>query len=484
MGHYNKRVYSLFVLSVLLILGLFMLIKIGVAKSDNFVLEAEQHWDTYGVGGTCISGTHNLAVADVDGDGVNEIVTGGFYYNMANGTRANFGAPLRIWSWNGQNITLEKSENWSGSIGCVYAGDADGDGRVEIVTAGMSSLRIWSWDGQNLVLRGNYTGIAASSIFVGDVDKDNVPEILAAGRAYNTSQLNAQLSVWQWDGENLSLKTSADWSALDDIARANSVSAADLDKDGQIEIVTCGYVNSLENCSGQMRVWHLDGANLTLKASTEWRKVDGYALTVAGNVMGNTIAYNVKLGDVDGDGFSEIVTGGFTYNGDKIEGELRIWNWTGEGLNLEKSRDWITSDITELKSISINDVDLDGKREIVTSGVATKYGSWANETNKEKAELRVWSWNGYTLTLKNSTEWIIGDGVCAWNVGTGDVDNDGVVEMVTVGCMYVGTLCDPDLRIWSLPATFEPLTLPYIAVVAAGIAIAAVAGYLLFKKRR
>jgi hypothetical protein len=328
--------------------------------------------------------------------------------------------------------------------------------------------------------------MSVSSIFVGDVDKDNLPEILTVGRASNTSQLNAQLSVSRWDGETLSLKTSADWSALDDIARANSVSAADLDNDGQIEIVTCGYVNSLENCSGQLRVWCFDGVNLSLKASTEWRKVDGYALTVAGNIMGNTMAYNVKLGDVDGDGFPEIVTGGFTYNGDKIEGELRLWNWTNGVLNLEKSQDWTTSDITELKSISINDVDSDGKKEIVTSGVTTKYGSWTNEINKEKAELRVWSWNGYMLTLKHSTEWIVGEGVCAWNEDTGDVDNDGVVEIVTVGCMYVGTLCDPDLRIWSLPAASNFLTsFPYLPIAIAGTAVLiAVAMYLFVRKRR
>ena len=482
--YHNKRTDCLFLSSILLILGLFMLIRIGIAQTDSFVLEAEQHWDTYGVGATCISGTHNLAVADVDGDGIREMITGGFSYYMANGTRANFDAPLRIWSWNGQNITLEKSENWPGNIGVVYAADADGDGTVEILTTSFSSLRIWNWNGQDLVLRRSHSGISASSIFVGDVDKDNVPEILAVGRAFNTSQRNAQLSVWQWDGENLSLITSSDWSAIDDIARANSVSAADLDNDGQIEIVTCGYVNSLENCSGQVRVWSFDGNTLSLKASAEWRKVDGYALTVAGNTMGNTIAYHVEVGDVDGDGFSEIVTGGFTYNGDEVEGELRIWNYS-ENLKLEKSQHWITSDITELKSISINDVDSDGKKEIVTSGVATKYGDWRNETDKEKAELKVWSWNGGTLTLEHNAEWIIGDGVCAWNVGTGDLDNDGVVEITTVGCMYIGTLCDPDLRIWSLAVAFDTSALMlYIVVAIVGIASVVVAGYILLKKRR
>ena len=249
MLHRNKLECCLFVFLVLLIFSVFTITKIGVAQSDSLVIEVEQHWDTYGVGGTCIAGTHNLAVADVDCDGVSEIITGGFSYSMVNGTRASLGAPLRIWSWNGQNLALEKGENWPGNIGCVYAGDADGDGKVEILTAGglssntgsVSSLRMWSWNGQSLVLRGSYPGISVSSIFVDDVDKDNMPEILTVGRAYNASQPSAQLSVWRWDGETLSLKTSAEWSATSDIARANSVYAADLNKDGVIEIVTGGY---------------------------------------------------------------------------------------------------------------------------------------------------------------------------------------------------------------------------------------------------
>ena len=121
--------YFLFTLSVLLILCGFLSIEIIVAQPDSLILEVEQHWDTYGIGGTCISGTHNVAVADVDADASPEIITGGFAYRYAIGTRVSLGAPLRIWSWNGMNLTLEKGENWPGSIGCVSA-----VGEVGVVT--------------------------------------------------------------------------------------------------------------------------------------------------------------------------------------------------------------------------------------------------------------------------------------------------------------------------------------------------------------
>ena len=97
------------------------------AKNGSLVQEAEQHWETYGVGGACNHGSHNLYVADVDEDGVFEIVVGAFMYHVVDGLTAPFEASLEIWSWNGQNVTLEKSHNWAGTIECVYVADADGD---------------------------------------------------------------------------------------------------------------------------------------------------------------------------------------------------------------------------------------------------------------------------------------------------------------------------------------------------------------------
>ena len=160
---------------------------------------------------------------------------------------------------------------------------------------------------------------------------------------------------------------------------------------------------------------------------------------------------NLKVGDVDDDGVPEIVTGGFSYDGEKVNAELTIWSWDSQTLTFETNQTWQSRDITEVKSMSLNDVDGDGSLDIVNSGFIGAYGGWGNETKPpEQAQLRVWSWNGETMTLKIGNDWDIGEGVTAWNVGTGDIDNDGTVEIVTVGCMYISNLCDPDLRIWSI----------------------------------
>jgi len=490
----SMRCHSKCVLFVLLLIVLCLPLNGKAwAESDGLVLEWEQHWETYCVGGTCNFGTHNFFVGDIDDDGVMEMVTGGLMYQASNNTRTELEAPLRIWNWNGENFTLEKSHNWAGVIGSIYAADSDGDGLTEIITGGAiinstgsyASLRIWSYDSEDLVLKGSCEGISVSSIFVSDVDKDGAPEILTAGRFSNDTNYSAQLCVWQWDGNTLALMESVEWCTAND-SSANSVYAYDLNSDGEIEIITGGYDNDLTNSSGQLRIWHWNGEGLSMEVNEEWRMVEGvYGVTISGDPMGNSLVENLKVDDVDDDGTAEIVTGGFAYDGEKVNAQLRIWNWNGYALSLEKSHEWITEDITEVKAISLDDVDGDGSVDIVTSGVTAFYGGFSDaEIPPEAAQLRVWSWDSEVLTLKQQEDWQIGEGVVAWNVGTGDVDDDGTVEIVTVGCMYVSTLCDPDLRIWSIARESASFPYPLLATLGVAVATVLVLIFFLVRKRR
>jgi hypothetical protein len=471
--------------SMLLILALSLMFT-QPAICEGFVenpkvltLEAEQHWDTYVVGGTCCYGTHNLFLADVDSDSTMEIITGGFSYETANHT-GRWEAPFKIWNWDGKNVTLEKSEGWIGSISAVYAADADDDGKAEVFTAGnavnangsgyAASLKVWIWNGEVLVQRASYEGVPASSIYVSDVDGDGISEIITVGRNYNSSQLGSQLCLWHLKDDALTLEVTKELSGTN-IATASSVFACDVDSDSRTEIVIGGYANALNSSKGLLQIWNWDGEDFSQKAVVEWRKVDGYALNSAGGVQGNTVVNNVKVDDVDSDGTPEIVTGGFTYDGEEVNAELRTWSWSQNGVMLEKSRYWTTKNITEIKSVSINDVDGDGRKEIVTSGVSAAYGSFGDTNETQVAQLRVLRCDGKDLEFAQNLDWVSGEGSCAWNVGTGDLDNDGMVEIVTVGCISVENLCDPDMRVWSvapLPMHGE-LLLAVVAVAAAGL---------------
>jgi hypothetical protein len=189
---------------------------------------------------------------------------------------------------------------------------------------------------------------------------------------------------------------------------------------------------------------------------------------------------NVKVGDLDGDGVVEIVSGGFAFDGEKMNAQLGIWCWSGSSLVLEGTQEWFVEDITEVKAIALDDLNGDGRLEIFVSGGTAVYGGFDVDTQPEAAFLTVWRWDGDVLGLICEEDWTVGEGVFAWNVGTGDVDGDGVTEIVTVGCMYVNQLCDPDLRIWSLSASESANPFEYVAFAIAGVAIAVLVVVVLY----
>ncbi len=455
MNNFNNQIFAL----VLLLLFSTLISGITFGQSDDLILEWEQHWDTYGISGTCCHGANNFFVGDIDNDEIEELITGGFSYTRKNGTRVNVEAPLRIWNWNGKNLTCEHSQNWAGSIHSLYASDIDNDSLTEIITGGtivdssgvIPQINILTYDGSATAQKGSYEGISANSIFVAQIIKDENPLIITSGRTVQENRSFAQLCVFQWNENKLVLLDSQQWCASKE-ANAYSVSANDLNNDGEIEIVTGGYDNDLTNSSGQLRIWNWIDNQLVLVENNEWRLVDGvYGKTVSGLPMGNTMINNVKLDDVDSDGILEIVTGGWSYDGEKTNAQLKILNWNGQEMILEESFEWVTNDINEIKAISLSDVDRDGEIEIVTSGITAVYGSFNNpESTPDHAQLRIFSWKDNNLELEQSKDWTIGDGVVVWSLATEDIDNDGTVEIITVGCMGSSGLCDPDLRIWSI----------------------------------
>ena len=471
-------------------------IGLGVnAQTGDFNLEAEQNWDTYGIGGTCVYGTNNIFVGDVDSDDDMEILTGGFAYYAFNDSRIASEAPLKIWNWNGQNVTLKASANWIGNIFCLYAADVDGDKIVEIITAGYyrnetgnytsSCLRIWSLNNQELSLKAQYEGASVRSIFVSDVDKDGISEIVTVGRLRKNSVNSEQLCLWHFKDNALSLAGRLELD-IANVTIANSVYVSDLDNNGNIEIIVGGYSDNLNNSKGQLSVLGWNGQEFSLKANENWQLTpEIYAETIAGAVQGNTIVNNAKAADLDGDGFKEIASGGFAFDGEKVNAQLKIWRWDGHVLTRLESQEWATDYLTEVKSISLDDVDNDGKTEVVTSGVTAAEDSFKNsEAPHDRGQLKVWGFNGTALNLKHSTEWTFDEGACAWNVGNGDVDKDGVLEIITVGCTALGSLCDPDMRIWSIPnVNTPPDYLPY-ALVGGVLVIAAAFTAFIFAWRK
>jgi parallel beta-helix repeat protein len=266
-------------------------------------------------------------------------------------------------------------------------------------------------------------GIEVRSVFASDVDDDGVVEIMTCAQVNQTGELR----IYSYDGLVITLEHVEMWQTDGD-TRGWSVFASDVDGDGVTEILVGAEAKG--QVFGQLRIWNWNGTTLTLEHSEEWQTVSW------------THVYSVFAADIDDDGVTEIITGGDAFNGTYYNNQLRIWNWNGTALTLESSREWSTGGGAGVQSVYALDVDGDSTVEIVTAG-----------QDNSVAQLRIWNWNGTTLTLEHSEEWTLTWIARALSVFASDIDGDGNIEIVTGGeahALFGSTwLGNGQLRVWN-----------------------------------
>lgn len=232
----------------------------------------------------------------------------------------------------------------------------------------------------------------AHSVCLCDVDNDNDIEIITGGWAYQGSDYKGQIGIWTWDGKNelkcenlVNLSTSS-------TSRIYSIYTKDLDGDNKKEIVTGGIVYNPENSvfNALLQIWNRDGK--TLKKEDE--KIWGLNLN---DRKTESRIESIILDDVDSDGKIEIISVGYVDDGTIKNGQLGIWNYSGN-INNEKLINQNTdSKDTYFHCVNVGNIDKDDKKEIVIGGRVKK--------DVEKAQLRVLNWYDNKLTIKGTAEW-------------------------------------------------------------------------------
>jgi hypothetical protein len=419
-GDNLKKKRSVFGASILIVILFLMQTSVAFAA---LTLQGAQTW--YWTDNTHI---RSVAKGDVDGDGQVEIVTGGWYND---GTRTH----AQLCVWNGATLALENIQTWYWTgdtyIRSVAVGDVDGDGQVEIVTGGYhydgtrDRAQLCVWSGSSLALEDvktwywtSYTRIA--SVAVGDVDGDGKTEIVTGGY-YLSSYYRAQLCVW--DGSSLALEDIKTWYWTSH-TYILSVALGDVDGDGNMEIVTGGYHYDGARSRAQLCVW--DGSSLALEDIKTWYWTS------------DTYIFSVAVGDVDSDGNMEIVTGGYYWDGTRQRAQLCVFS--GATLSLENVKSWYWTGSTYINSVALGDVDGDGNMEIVTGG-------YHYDGARNRAQLCVWS--GATLASEDVKTWHWFGRTYIYSVAVGNVDGDGQVEIVTGGTYHDGSRDVAQLCVWA-----------------------------------
>ncbi len=157
----------------------------------------------------------------------------------------------------------------------------------------------------------------------------------------------------------------------------------------------------------------------------------------------NKWGVNVCSGDLDNDGFDEIVTGAGP--GAVFGPHVRGWNWDGAGTPPPISAISYCAYGTPKGGVNVScgDIDGDGYDEIVTG---------AGPGAGEGPHVRGWNCDGGGATAISAVSFLAyGTNKYGVNVSCGDIDGDGIDEMVTGA--GPGAVFGPHVRAWNWDGT-------------------------------
>lgn len=236
------------------------------------------NWDTHNIDNNFDQAV-GVYTADFDGDGDRDVV--GAAYGGSDITwwenRLDEGEP-----W----VERPVDPNYAGAVG-VYAADIDGDGDQDVVGAANGAQEFTWWEnvnGDGAVWTRQAVGEGfgnAEGVYAADLDNDGDMDILGAAQIANTM-------AW-WENLNGDGSTWAEHIVDDNFNEAVSVYAADLDGDGDLEMLGAAAVDNAiawwDNRGGQFGLATTDSAPAALKSGA------------ADDVLQITFTHNGRAGD-------------------------------------------------------------------------------------------------------------------------------------------------------------------------------------------
>jgi hypothetical protein len=234
----------------------------------------------------------NVTCGDFDGDGIDEIVTGA-------GPGAVFGPHVRGWNVDGGTATAVGAisyfaygtPKWGVNVAC---GDIDGDGFDEIVTgAGPGTVygphvRGWNYDNSAVAPIGGVSFLAYGTnqfgvnVGCGDIDGDGIDEIITA--AGPGVVFGPHVRGWNVDGGTAAPMGGVSFFAYDGSLYGASVAAVDVDGDGYDEILTMPGPDPAQ--AAVARAWNVDGGTAALITGIDFDAYVGLGVTRGGRIAG------------------------------------------------------------------------------------------------------------------------------------------------------------------------------------------------------
>jgi hypothetical protein len=282
------------------------------------------------------------------------------------GPRDRNTALVKVFNVDGTPTTVEFIANTYGYGVNVAAGDIDGDGTYEIITApgpganNPAEIKIFNRQGgrlSNLDIT-PYEYKYGANIAVGDIDGDGRYEVITgAGQGPDNP---AHVKIYVYDPSEQRLKDSGINLFAYNSVFGVRIAAGDIDCDGEDEIITAP--GSGEGNIGDIKIWEVD----TTGGIGQW------SITMSKQFIAQfryDYSVTIATGDLNGDGYDEIITGAGPHP--KASDEIKVFNRDGE-LIVE-----FRANIARRYGVNVStgDIDADGSAEIIA-------GAGAGKTNR------------------------------------------------------------------------------------------------------
>lgn len=409
-------------------------------------LAAAPAWHAYGRQAEAALGVSVAGAGDVNGDGFDDVIIG------ASGAYVGEVGEGRAFVYLGRLSGLSEQAIWStegNEIGAAHgasvasAGDVDADGYADLLvgapgtgTGGSSTGRVRLYhggpNGPSLVATWSVAGQQSGETFgaavagAGDVNGDGYADIAigAPGRDAGSPGAGAVIVYY---GAAAGPATTADWMTLGGSAGARlgaSVSTAgDVDGDGFADLLAGAPLHQSGGSATGEVVLFL-GAAAGLESAAAW--------TALGEVDPSEFGASVcSAGDVDGDGFGDVVVGAWKRSGGRGE-EGAAYAFNGSARPASTHPAWtqdcaLDGAFMGFTMASAGDVNGDGYSDLLVSAPFYWEPAWAVG--------RVWLYHGGPSGIGPEADWVQSGAVdysyFGYSMGSaGDVNGDGFGDVV------------------------------------------------------
>jgi hypothetical protein len=299
--------------------------------------------------GGVLFGASVASAGDVNGDGYADVIVGApsfsngqdregrayVYHGSASGLK-----PLQAWTF--ESNLVECEIGWS----VASAGDVNGDGYDDVLVAsefcgvldregrvylflgsssGLSATHTWMIEGS-----GSEESLGWSIASAGDVNKDGFDDVIIGAPWASYPEVH-EGRAYVFYGSASGLAATANWIAESNVDwsdfGSSVASAGDVNGDGFSDVII-GHGNMYNPETGEGRAYVYLGSAIGLSAMPAWT----YENNHAGSSLGESVA---SAGDVNGDGYSDVIVGGFRYSNPEIrEGAAYLFLGSASGPSL------------------------------------------------------------------------------------------------------------------------------------------------------